>query len=317
MVIENFDFPRTRLKLPVKLVVSDMVNTVANKRMRRLISPVLQQIWLGENFREFGIFHSAVIVGPWYLEWNASSLVEPREIYSRRAILCLDIADDVTCFETMEELAENLSFLVTNWNRKMYFSRYKRSPHQANCQDFVEDVLETLRVQKSYNSGAVGHYIKKMISGGLCEMHFSPSRKFRKAFKMKKKKYEFETHGELDKFVHDIITGDANAQNKCQNEWDLLRGFDRAYWLRYQKKQSLAPNQPREGGCPFGVPDFLKLKYVFQEEDNEKVRKLSSWSIRKRRGLAPKNGKTKSLMKKGSLKKHLKTQSLMKKKRTL
>lgn len=51
--------------LRIKLIITELSNNDANKKLRNFVSPIMYQV--PALRREFGIFHSALIVGPWYL----------------------------------------------------------------------------------------------------------------------------------------------------------------------------------------------------------------------------------------------------------
>jgi hypothetical protein len=54
-------------KVKIKLVIAEVAQTTARKNFRTLISPILSKF---DVFPEFGMFHSAIIIGPWLLEWK-------------------------------------------------------------------------------------------------------------------------------------------------------------------------------------------------------------------------------------------------------
>lgn len=66
-------------KIKVKLVIAEICKSSAQKAIRKMLSPILTKLDLQQ---QFGMFHSALIIGPWYLEWNNSSLCIPRKCYS-------------------------------------------------------------------------------------------------------------------------------------------------------------------------------------------------------------------------------------------
>jgi len=54
-------------KFAIKLVVSEISHTATEKDFRKAISPFASII---PNIKsEYGMFHTALVVGPWYLEW--------------------------------------------------------------------------------------------------------------------------------------------------------------------------------------------------------------------------------------------------------
>jgi hypothetical protein len=50
----------------VKLVIAEICKTNAQKNLRKMLSPIMTTF---DTNQQFGMFHSALIVGPWYLEW--------------------------------------------------------------------------------------------------------------------------------------------------------------------------------------------------------------------------------------------------------
>ena len=58
-------------KIRIKLVIAEVATSNTRKNVRKLISPFLSKLDL---FPEFGMFHSALMVGPWLIEWNNSGM---------------------------------------------------------------------------------------------------------------------------------------------------------------------------------------------------------------------------------------------------
>lgn len=71
-ILEVFTFFSNEHKLRVKLVITEICHSDAQKTIRKIISPVISSIPNLNN--KFGMFHTAIIVGPWYLEWCDTSL---------------------------------------------------------------------------------------------------------------------------------------------------------------------------------------------------------------------------------------------------
>lgn len=51
-------------KIKVKLVIAEICKSDAQKAFRKMLSPILTKLDLQQ---QFGLFHSALVVGPWYL----------------------------------------------------------------------------------------------------------------------------------------------------------------------------------------------------------------------------------------------------------
>lgn len=58
---------KIRDKIKIKLIISEISHSKKDKRLRSLLSPFITALGVGP---QFGIFHSALIIGPWYLEWT-------------------------------------------------------------------------------------------------------------------------------------------------------------------------------------------------------------------------------------------------------
>jgi hypothetical protein len=51
----------------IKLVIAEVSHSKSSQNFRRIISPVLSKLDL---MPEFGMFHSALMIGPWMIDWN-------------------------------------------------------------------------------------------------------------------------------------------------------------------------------------------------------------------------------------------------------
>ena len=106
------------------------------------------------------------------------------------------------------------------------------------------------------------------------------------------KKYDFQTHEELDLFVKKIYDSDKSLIGSRLYGLDLLKGFDRAFWLRHYKIDDNDNYMPLElkdennidfCACPFSDPkktkSFGKDNWVEDPiiiELNEKTDEVSS-----------------------------------------
>jgi len=77
---------------------------------------------------------------------------------------------------------------------------------------------------------------------------------FREVFKIKEKSKKFNSHEELDTFIHYLQKSDMEFELKYKNEWVLLKSFDRAFWMRYYK----FPNDAK--WCPCKKKKMLMMK---------------------------------------------------------
>jgi hypothetical protein len=222
-------------KIPVKLVVTEIVHSDKHKSIRRILSPVVSSI--PSLSSDFGMFHTSLIVGPWYLEWTDSSLCIPKKISSSMALLSMDVETLSIPKQSIQVLTDRLAQVVVDWNVNKTYLNFglTKKPNEGNCQDFIQAVLEKLEISPQF-TGALAHFLNEMKIKGKCEMEFTPDAAFKQKFNLSKDKYTFATHRELDEFVHQLMVICPTFKLDHENERVLLKSFDRAFWLRHFKK---------------------------------------------------------------------------------
>ena len=52
-------------KIKIKLIIAEICKSDTQKALRKMLSPILTKL---DYQQQFGMFHSALVVGPWYLE---------------------------------------------------------------------------------------------------------------------------------------------------------------------------------------------------------------------------------------------------------
>ena len=178
-------------KLKIKLVIVEQ-NTASHK-LTQLISPVLNMVNLAP---QFGSFHSALIVGPWYIEWNNSGLVIPRKCCSRGSVVALDIGKELPEVNIDQALSTIADFIV-DWN-----TRYKYSVTNRNCHKFVNALCAKLGIKLEF-SGMFGTYMQNLQRRGACEMAIELNGDLQT--KIGKKTVKFDSHQQLDQFVKEYL----------------------------------------------------------------------------------------------------------------
>lgn len=124
---ERKDQYKIRQTIKVKLVIAEICKSDTQKAIRKMLSPVLTKL---DHQQQFGMFHSALVVGPWYLEWNNSSLCIPRKCYSSAAMLAADLD-----FQTpnnkfdLNKTIQLISEVIIDWNVNKEYTQRKN-----NCQ---------------------------------------------------------------------------------------------------------------------------------------------------------------------------------------
>ena len=134
----------------MKIVVTEILHTNKSKNVRKLLSPIVSAA-VPKLQNEFGFFHTAIIIGPWYLEWTDSELIIPKRMVSGRAIISADVDTLNVPKEGLKEISDKIADVVVKWNTKYKYKntstrttqREKKGKedalkvHEGNCQDFV------------------------------------------------------------------------------------------------------------------------------------------------------------------------------------
>lgn len=271
----------TPISVPIKLVITEITKKRTAQSLRKIIAP-LSAVFAKNDSLEYGIFHAALIVGTWYLEFNDSSLCIPRKMTSSMAIVNADIGSIYTTVGGLAEIADMLSEIAVEWNSTKTYKSFKvvagkvpETDDDVNCQEFVETVLRALRVKPVYGE-AMESFLKQMRTRGKSNAVFRPSKAFRSEFNIKSKSVEFRSHPELDNFVNELLSLGPDISVRWPSEWSLLKSFDRAFWLKHLQNRadptflpsttpplcSEQPSKPKQRNplvdasyCPFGRPD--------------------------------------------------------------
>jgi hypothetical protein len=243
--------------IKVKLVISEIVNTGTKRAIRQLVSPVLDRFHV---LPEMGLFHSGVIIGPWKIDWNDSSIVVPKKIIAGAAVMTADL-DSIHTLKQLEETVDKVAEVIVKWNiGKLYRDSGGDKKLYGNCQNFNDDLLHALGIKLEF-TGPLKNYMDNLRTKGKCDMEFTLEPNFREFFGMNFKSITFKTHLQLDQFVEKLLAVDASFQTNYKSEWVLLKNFDRVYWLKHQKyndHNEFCPHHSEDGKtvlCPFGDPD--------------------------------------------------------------
>jgi hypothetical protein len=144
---------------------------------------------------------------------------------------------------TIDKVAD----VILDWNiNKQYGQR------NNNCQQFIDDLCEKLGIPTKFE-GPLGDYLKSLRENGECDISFPLSDEIRSELGIKESKVSFDTHADLDKYVLDLQNKDPQFEMNYHPEWNLLKSFDRAFWLRHFKHEE-NPKYTPEHNCPFGDP---------------------------------------------------------------
>ena len=252
--------------LKIKLVITEMDTEVFHRICRRFANTFSNTV----RNSKWGMFHTALIIGPWYLEWNDSSLSTVRKKSSSKAVFAVDIAR-IEGQREVNDVIDSVAQLCTVWNGYKVYEN-----DSCNCQHFVIDLLDYLGLSDNFEQiqerfPPLKEYITKLKKRGVCDMAYYVDEKIAKAIKdstttsralkelVKNKKVKFTSHKILDEFVSFITTNFPLFISNRQQEYELLKAFDRAFWLRSQSSQiqddenvqPLVDLHTQECKCPF------------------------------------------------------------------
>ena len=112
-------------------------------------------------------------------------------------MICL--SSSIPVFTTLQ-----IAALIERWNLTKTYSERPSSPEQGNCQTFVTEVLEELQIDKSifHESSPLGEYIQTMRTKGVAKARVKITKTVQEAFGIRERKRKFNSHRELDEFVH-------------------------------------------------------------------------------------------------------------------
>eukprot|EP01080_Neovahlkampfia_damariscottae_P002282 gene2282-2455_t len=214
-------------ELKIKIIfVDQMGESKIRSSFRKLLSPILSDF----NVSSMGLFHTALLIGPWYLEWNDSGLCIPRSCTSKTAFLSADIGE-ISSIESLETIREKIAKIICEWNVNFSYQSFSHKKNEGNCQDFVEIVLGGLNL-KFETSGVLEQFLTDIKKNGNSKLRFPINSEMQNEFNLENDSIQFKTHSQLDEFYHSLLKTNPNFHNKYQNEYKLLKSFDRAFWLR-------------------------------------------------------------------------------------
>jgi hypothetical protein len=179
-------------KLKIKFIVAEIVHSDRQLLARKFFSPITNAFGIGG---QLGLFHSALVVGPWYLEWNNSSICIPRRCYSSAALLAIDLKENVIQEINVDEAIDKISKVICKWNTEKIYDRLT-----CNCQHFIDDLLKALGVTLKFQK-TMGEFIKKIRGAGECKIEWKVPKELMEKCLIKEPIVTFETHVELDDFV--------------------------------------------------------------------------------------------------------------------
>jgi hypothetical protein len=202
-------------------------------------------------------------------------------------MLSADI-DAISTIKNLEDVADTLSQTIVDWNvSKKYQTSGGDKRNVGNCQDFIEAVLNSIGI-KLQLEGPLGEFLSSIRENGSTKLEFKMNEEFRKKFNIEAKSKVFTTHTDLDKFVDSLIETEPFFEKKYKMEYQFLKSFDRAFWMRHLKvegelqkmetkvkKMEKILNQQKDNLSPSDMEDATKQVDSVKLE-LEKLRKEDS-----------------------------------------
>jgi hypothetical protein len=224
---------KVKQKIKIKLAIIEVRGT--RMKLRKLISPIASHVL--DFFPEIGMFHSALLIGPWLMDFNDSGLCIPRKCLSDSAIITYEIAT-VENTDQILALVDQIAKYLIYINGNIDYNKSGDCVNTMNCQDFVDSLLAHLKLENKVNKeSALGKFIHKLRTKGSSGLSLYPSTRFLQHFQFSPtiKRFKFTTHTEIDKFVEDLEQIDPMLRINFNEEYEMLKAFDRAMWMKLGK----------------------------------------------------------------------------------
>ena len=201
------------------------------------------------------------------MEWGNSSIAVVRNRSSSKAVFAMDVGKIEGEIEVSKAI-DKLAAICTYYNTRKYYDNRK-----CNCQHFVEAVLDHLGLKNEFEEkleGPLRKYVELLKKEGVCEMSYRIDSAIRDLILQDSEVSEelkllvnqkyilFNNHRILDEFVNSIQKkSKLYFSGSGEHDYQLLKAFDRAFWLQTQSSKQLDPtiSQPLTRNnicmCPF------------------------------------------------------------------
>ncbi|KAL9657543.1 hypothetical protein ABK040_000970 [Willaertia magna] len=231
----------TPTSLQIKLVISEIPADDLYRKVASLISGA-----------DFGITHTALLMGQWRIEWFDTSLVSIKPTINFNKDSNTIAVIDLGTLGTKEEIHEAFKLITdicVTYNCTKEYNNLN-----CNCQHFVTDIVNGLNKinpsiaipqQKSFQS-----YFKRLKSGKFDRV-YKYSKSLRKQIKLEttvldfykpyynQKKIVFNSRKEVDVFCYWLNSLDYFKTDEGKIDYILLKAFDRSFCLRANKDREV------------------------------------------------------------------------------
>jgi len=171
--------------------------------------------------QRYGMTHAAVQLGSTLLDWNTSGLCKPRKLKAKSINAAIDLSLSNPGLmkkkeSQMDDFFVAVAAVIVNWNRNKVYGKFN-----ANCQHFIDDILEMGMESKPFWSDPIAAYLdglRKDADNGRPHYIENGKRVF------------FASHAELDQYVKN------NRGNLSPEQIKLFKAFDRGYLIRWASR---------------------------------------------------------------------------------
>lgn len=207
------------------------------------------------------MFHVAVLIGNWLIEWNNSGICLPRKCASKSAVLSFGV-ESIGTLKNLNKVVDILAKTIVFWNsNRVYTTTIDNIKTQGDCQTFVDTLLHQLGVKVKFE-GPMGEFISEMRAKGSSELKFKYSSEFKKKFGLNGKDLVFRNHKHLDGFVKGFLAKDPKFAQNHVHEYKYLRAIDKAYWIRFARIKEVQASSSRK---------LAKIQRGINEHSNMRV----------------------------------------------
>ncbi|KAL9656845.1 hypothetical protein ABK040_004379 [Willaertia magna] len=199
-VLNNVSILDVEVSMKIKFTLVDNLKSDTSKNVRQIMSPLLDKI---DQLPNHGIYHSCLTVGPWLIDYTDCGLCIPRKIISKSAFLSIDIAE-VRGIPNITTTIDKLAKSIQKWNTSVNYKRKSRRKssklflegqsveeleeevekevyNTGNCQDFVDYLLDSLKVKPVFSHN-VKEFLNQLKVKGKSDLTLKLNEKFCERF---------------------------------------------------------------------------------------------------------------------------------------
>ena len=203
--------------------------------VKLIFSELSDTSWVG-SWAKYGNVHTSLSFENQIIDWNNSSLCIPREFEAKKAILAMDIARVPK--EHAHKLLKELCHTIVEWNTSVFYNLIS-----ANCQTFTDAILRRLDLPVNLPTSETWGPVRQMKKVGkidyLYKVPIHMNNDIIARTLSANNTIHFASHEALDNVVTYIRTLIPDYFSYNPEEYELLKAYDRAFWLRYLKAEKL------------------------------------------------------------------------------